>query len=70
MVLLVAIAWLNFSFSMCCSDLTMEMVRYRLIGPQSHSVLTETLEAATDCDVSIELSKSESLIEILHFTKN
>lgn len=48
----------------------MEMVRYRLIGPQSHSVLTETLEAATDCDVSIELSKSESLIEILHFTKN
>lgn len=36
----------------CFSDLTMEIVRYRLIGPQSHSVLTETLEAATDCDVS------------------
>ncbi len=37
----------------CCSDLTMEIVRYRLIGPQSHSVLAETLEAATDCDVRI-----------------
>ena len=34
-----------------CSDLTMEIVRYRLIGPLSHSVLTETLEAATECDV-------------------
>lgn len=39
------------SVPMCCSDLTMEIVRYRLIGPQSHSVLAETLEAATDCDV-------------------
>lgn len=39
----------------CCSDLTMEIVRYRLIGPQSHSVLAETLEAATDCDVRIML---------------
>lgn len=35
------------------SDLTMEIVRYRLIGPQSHTVLAETLEAATDCDVRI-----------------
>lgn len=34
------------------SDLTMEIVRYRLIGPQSHSVLTDTLEAATVCHVS------------------
>ncbi|XP_052362546.1 LOW QUALITY PROTEIN: ribonucleases P/MRP protein subunit POP1-like [Oncorhynchus keta] len=32
------------------SDLTMEMVRYRLIGPLSHSVLTETLAPATHCD--------------------
>lgn len=29
----------------------MEIVRYRLIGPQSHTVLAEALEAATDCDV-------------------
>lgn len=36
----------------------MEIVRYRLIGPQSHSVLAETLEAATDCDVRhVELVK-------------
>lgn len=34
-----------------CSDLTMEIVRYRLIGPQSHSVLVDALEAATGCDV-------------------
>lgn len=34
------------------SDLTMEIIRYRLIGPESHSVLAETLEAATVCDVS------------------
>lgn len=31
----------------------MEIVRYRLIGPQSHSVLVDTLEAATGCDVRI-----------------
>lgn len=44
--------------SLCCSDLTVEIVRYRLIGPQSHSVLAETLEAATDCDVRhVELVK-------------
>lgn len=33
------------------SDLTMEIVRYRLIGPQSHAVLADILEAATECDV-------------------
>lgn len=43
---------------MCFSDLTMEIVRYRLIGPLSHSVLAETLEAATDCDVRIMLLKT------------
>lgn len=42
-----------FHASICCSDLTLEIVRYRLIGPQSHSVLAETLEAATDCHVRI-----------------
>lgn len=41
------------------SDLTMEIVRYRLIGPQSHTVLAETLEAATDCDVSVIISSTE-----------
>lgn len=33
------------------SDLTMEILRYRLIGPLSHSVLTETLVPATECEV-------------------
>lgn len=28
------------------SDLSMEILRYRLIGPLSHAVLTETLQAA------------------------
>lgn len=35
----------------CFSDLTMEIVRYSLIGPQSHAVLADILEAATECDV-------------------
>ncbi|XP_030605968.1 ribonucleases P/MRP protein subunit POP1 isoform X2 [Archocentrus centrarchus] len=39
------------------SDLTMEIVRYRLIGPQSHSVLADTLEAATGCD---EVDKAQT----------
>lgn len=47
-----------FHLWMCFSDLTMEIVRYRLIGPQSHSVLAKTLEAATDCDVRIMLLKT------------
>lgn len=42
--------WKSSSNGIVISDLTMEIVRYRLIGPQSHSVLVETMEAATDCD--------------------
>lgn len=38
---------------MCFSDLTMEIARYRLIGPQSHAVLADILEAATECDVRL-----------------
>lgn len=33
------------------SDLTMEIVRYRLIGPLSHSVLNKILVPATDYEV-------------------
>ncbi|XP_024122987.1 ribonucleases P/MRP protein subunit POP1 [Oryzias melastigma] len=44
------VTWKSSSTGILINDLTMEMVRYRLIGPQSHTVLTETLEAATDCD--------------------
>uniref|UniRef100_A0A3P9LKX5 POP1 homolog, ribonuclease P/MRP subunit n=1 Tax=Oryzias latipes TaxID=8090 RepID=A0A3P9LKX5_ORYLA len=46
------VTWKSSSSGIIINDLTMEMVRYRLVGPQSHSVLTETLEAATDCDAS------------------
>ncbi|XP_041843541.1 ribonucleases P/MRP protein subunit POP1 isoform X2 [Melanotaenia boesemani] len=44
------VTWKSSSTGMVINDLTMEIIRYRLIGPQSHSVLAETLEAATDCD--------------------
>ncbi|KAM7420192.1 hypothetical protein PAMA_014749 [Pampus argenteus] len=44
------VTWKSSSTGIVINDLTMEIVRYRLIGPQSHSVLAETLEAATDCD--------------------
>ncbi|KAM6968283.1 ribonucleases P/MRP protein subunit POP1 [Aplochiton taeniatus] len=50
------VSWKSSSTMIVINDLTMEMVRFRLIGPQSHSVLTETLEAATECD---DLSKCE-----------
>ncbi|XP_068179924.1 ribonucleases P/MRP protein subunit POP1 isoform X2 [Antennarius striatus] len=49
------VAWKSSSTGITINDLTMEVVRYRLIGPQSHSVLAAVLEAATDCD---EMSKS------------
>ncbi|XP_056290112.1 ribonucleases P/MRP protein subunit POP1 isoform X2 [Pseudoliparis swirei] len=44
------VTWKSSSNGIVISDLTMEIVRYRLIGPQSHSVLAATLEAATACD--------------------
>ncbi|TNN42647.1 Ribonucleases P/MRP protein subunit POP1 [Liparis tanakae] len=44
------VIWKSSSSGIVISDLTMEIVRYRLIGPQSHSVLAATLEAATACD--------------------
>lgn len=50
--MLMIVSFTLFFVCVCaCSDLTMEIVRYRLIGPQSHSVLVDTLEAATGCDV-------------------
>ncbi|XP_043972906.1 ribonucleases P/MRP protein subunit POP1 [Gambusia affinis] len=44
------VTWRSSSTGLVINDLTMEIIRYRLIGPQSHSVLAETLEAATVCD--------------------
>uniref|UniRef100_A0A3Q4GIL5 POP1 homolog, ribonuclease P/MRP subunit n=1 Tax=Neolamprologus brichardi TaxID=32507 RepID=A0A3Q4GIL5_NEOBR len=46
------VSWRSSSNGIVINDLTMEIVRYRLIGPQSHSVLVDTLEAATGCDKS------------------
>ncbi|XP_075405564.1 ribonucleases P/MRP protein subunit POP1 [Tenrec ecaudatus] len=39
-------SWASPSTGLVVSDLTMEMNRFRLIGPLSHSVLTEALRAA------------------------
>ncbi|XP_032373912.1 ribonucleases P/MRP protein subunit POP1 isoform X1 [Etheostoma spectabile] len=50
------VTWKSSSNGIVINDLTMEIVRYRLIGPQSHSVLAETMEAASDCD---ETDKSQ-----------
>ncbi|XP_059195587.1 ribonucleases P/MRP protein subunit POP1 [Centropristis striata] len=50
------VTWKSSSNGIVINDLTMEIVRYRLIGPQSHSVLAETMEPATDCD---EMTKSQ-----------
>ncbi|XP_040900792.1 ribonucleases P/MRP protein subunit POP1 [Toxotes jaculatrix] len=50
------VTWRSSSTGIVINDLTMEIVRFRLIGPQSHTVLAETLEAATACD---EINKSQ-----------
>ncbi|XP_053737143.1 ribonucleases P/MRP protein subunit POP1 [Synchiropus splendidus] len=52
------VTWKSSSTGTVINDLTMEIVRYRLIGPQSHSVLAQTLEAATDCDERIKSQPS------------
>ncbi|XP_030638970.1 ribonucleases P/MRP protein subunit POP1 [Chanos chanos] len=51
------VSWRSPVSGIVISDLSMEIVRYRLIGPLSHTVLSETLEPATDCDAE---SKSKS----------
>ncbi|XP_004370802.1 ribonucleases P/MRP protein subunit POP1 [Trichechus manatus latirostris] len=40
-------SWVSPATCIVISDLTMEMNRYRLIGPLSHSILTEALKAAS-----------------------
>ncbi|KAJ7337995.1 hypothetical protein JRQ81_010521 [Phrynocephalus forsythii] len=51
--------WASNTTGIMISDLTMEIVRYRLIGPLSHCVLTETLKAAS---VPTELDSADSEI--------
>ncbi|XP_030015166.1 ribonucleases P/MRP protein subunit POP1-like isoform X2 [Sphaeramia orbicularis] len=50
------VTWKSSSSTTVINDLTMEIIRYRLIGPQSHTVITEAFEAATSCD---EMNKSQ-----------
>ncbi|XP_041758253.2 ribonucleases P/MRP protein subunit POP1 isoform X1 [Coregonus clupeaformis] len=52
------VTWRSCTTGIVISDLTMEMVRYRLIGPLSHSVLTETLAPATHCDAASKAGPS------------
>ncbi|XP_059984043.1 ribonucleases P/MRP protein subunit POP1 isoform X3 [Lagenorhynchus albirostris] len=40
-------SWISPTTGIVISDLTMEMNRFRLIGPLSHSILTEALKAAS-----------------------
>ncbi|NXP27327.1 POP1 protein, partial [Scytalopus superciliaris] len=40
-------SWISQTTGVVISDRSMEILRYRLIGPLSHSVLTETLKAAS-----------------------
>ncbi|XP_063055641.1 ribonucleases P/MRP protein subunit POP1 [Engraulis encrasicolus] len=52
------ITWKSASTEIVINDLTMEMVRYRLIGPLSHSVLAQTLYPATDCNEEAKSGQS------------
>ncbi|XP_036395476.1 ribonucleases P/MRP protein subunit POP1 [Megalops cyprinoides] len=51
------VSWKSNSTEIVIRDLTMEIVRYRLIGPLSHSVLTDTLAPASECEAA---SKTET----------
>ncbi|KFO35245.1 ribonucleases P/MRP protein subunit POP1 [Fukomys damarensis] len=53
-------SWISPNTGITISDLTMEMNRFRLIGPLSHSILTEALKAA-----SVHMGE-EALEEIPH----
>uniref|UniRef100_A0A4W4G133 Uncharacterized protein n=1 Tax=Electrophorus electricus TaxID=8005 RepID=A0A4W4G133_ELEEL len=55
---LTPVSWASSKTEIVISDLTMEIVRYRLIGPLSHSVLTETLLPATGVEVDDKMATS------------
>ncbi|KAK1806740.1 hypothetical protein P4O66_005246 [Electrophorus voltai] len=55
---LTPVSWASSKTEIVISDLTMEIVRYRLIGPLSHSVLTETLLPATGVEVDDKMAAS------------
>ncbi|XP_064196709.1 ribonucleases P/MRP protein subunit POP1 [Anguilla rostrata] len=49
---LTPVTWMSDSTGIVIRDLTMEIVRYRLIGPLSHSVLTDALTPASVCEAA------------------
>ncbi|XP_034553730.1 ribonucleases P/MRP protein subunit POP1 isoform X2 [Notolabrus celidotus] len=53
------VTWKSSFTGIIINDLTMEVLRFRLIGPQSYTVLADTLTAATDHN--IDKSKPASL---------
>ncbi|XP_007234784.3 ribonucleases P/MRP protein subunit POP1 [Astyanax mexicanus] len=52
------VSWRSAENDIVINDLSMEIVRYRLIGPLSHAVLTETLLPATNTEIDIESTSS------------
>ncbi|XP_060756098.1 ribonucleases P/MRP protein subunit POP1 isoform X2 [Neoarius graeffei] len=52
------VSWRSCKTEIVISDLTMEILRYRLIGPLSHSVLTEILVPATECENKMKMTSS------------
>ncbi|KAG7237310.1 hypothetical protein INR49_032493 [Caranx melampygus] len=73
------VTWRSNSTGIVINDLTMEIVRYRLIGPQSHTVLAQTLEAATDyvlplvaehCKDKSKMKLHQQQTDIFHILKD
>ncbi|XP_028835953.1 ribonucleases P/MRP protein subunit POP1 isoform X2 [Denticeps clupeoides] len=54
------LTWKSDLTGIVINDITMEIVRYRLIGPLSHSVLSETLSPAPDCEMKSILDEKPS----------
>ncbi|ELW47434.1 Ribonucleases P/MRP protein subunit POP1 [Tupaia chinensis] len=57
-------SWMSPATGIVISDLTMEMNRFRLIGPLSHSILTEALKAASVLTVRVNVTGVTSPAEI------
>ncbi|KAL7835658.1 hypothetical protein SRHO_G00280050 [Serrasalmus rhombeus] len=54
--LMTPVSWKSSKTDIVIIDLSMDVVRYRLIGPLSHTVLTETLLPATKCEMDTKVT--------------
>ncbi|XP_046498594.1 ribonucleases P/MRP protein subunit POP1 isoform X3 [Equus quagga] len=54
-------SWISPATGIIISDLTMEMNRFRLIGPLAHSILTEALKAASVHTMTLAVSRRRVL---------